>query len=126
MAPPDVRVLWSPPEVLSRYSCEFNVHHYFGFWRELLYGLLPFPHSTNESICVTADLRDNRTERRIGRYEECGFSRQFGILFLEWGDVPTIPRLRDVMVSRVLAEVVDGFRREAAQTAAPGGAKDDR
>ena len=99
-APADVRVLTSHIHIKpnTRYSCEMRVH---------TYPPLNFFIHWTESICVSAELRDNQKSQVIGVYEECGLHPK-GIghgAFLSFG------KLREVIISKVLSQVTDDFRR---------------
>jgi len=102
-APADVRVLTSHIKPNTRYFCEMRVHTYPP--------LSFFIHHSTESICVSAELRDNQKSQVIGVYEECGFP---SISFT--GPFRSFAKLREVIISKVLSQVTDDFRRAVGKS----------
>ncbi len=106
-APADVRVLTSHIKPYTRYFCEMRVHTYPPPWN--LLGFIP-QHSA-VSLCVSAELRDNQKSQVIGVYGECGFpSKGFSGPFLSFA------KLREVIISKVLSQVTDDFRRAVGKS----------
>ena len=103
-APADVRVLTSHIKPNTQYFCEMRVHTYPP--------LSFFIQTSTESICVSAELRDNQKSQVIGVYEECGFpSGDFG-----GGPFRSFAKLREVIISKVLSQVTDDFRRAVGKS----------
>ena len=89
----------------AHYRSEIGIHTYVA-WSEILYALLPVPHSSNESVCVTASLSKNG--ELLSTYSECGFSRERGFWAWTGGDHPRPTALRSFVTDKVIAQVMQG------------------
>jgi len=87
----------------AHYKCEIGIHTYVA-WIEILYALFPVPHSSNESVCVTAALR--KSGELLSTYSECGFSRERGFWAWTGGDRPRPADLRSFVTDTVVAQVM--------------------
>jgi hypothetical protein len=99
----EVGVVQSAAEVTKPYVCEMKIHQFVG-WIEILYAILPIPHSSNESICVTAVL--SKQGQALSEYSECGFSRERGFWAWSGPDRPPIAQLRTFVTKKVVYQVL--------------------
>jgi len=87
----------------KKYYSKVRVYQYVN-WSELCLLVFPIPRSTNESVCVTAELYDAKTKKLIEKYEGWGYNKTSG--FRIW-DVthPNIGRVRQYVIRKTLGKM---------------------
>ena len=98
-----IRVVDSAQAITAPYVCEMKIHQFVA-WKEILYALLPSPHSSNESICVTAELK--KKGRSLSEYSECGFSKESGFWAWSGPQLPSMDELRTFVTKKVVYQVL--------------------
>lgn len=99
----EARVVQSAADATAPYVCEMKIHQFVA-WIEVLYAILPIPHSSNESICVTALLK--KEGQPLSEYSECGFSRERGFWAWSGPDRPPVAQLRTFVTKKVVYQVL--------------------
>jgi len=98
-----LRLVEAPSAATAPYVVEMKIHQFVA-WIEILYALLPIPHSSNESICVTAELKN--AGKTLSEYSECGFSKESGFWAWSGADHPPIANLRIYVTKKVISQVL--------------------
>jgi hypothetical protein len=98
-----LRVVDSAEAATAPYVVDMKIHQFVA-WIEILYALLPIPHSSNESVCVTATL--TKASKTLSEYSECGFTKESGFWAWSVATGSSMRMLREYVTRKVVLQVL--------------------